>query len=177
MPTVPPANLIIRRGTTDDAELLAELGSRTFSDTFAVDNTPENLSVYMAAAFNPEQQAMELADTHVTFLIAEKNGIAVGYAMLSPEQGDESVKAKKPIELVRLYVTRECLGDGVGSALMRASIDEAKRRGYETMWLGVWEHNHRAQSFYRKWNFHEVGTHIFQLGDDAQTDLLMQRAL
>jgi ribosomal protein S18 acetylase RimI-like enzyme len=60
---------------------------------------------------------------------------------------------------------------------MQACIDEAKQGDYETLWLGVWEHNHRAQAFYRKWNFHEVGTHVFQLGDDPQTDILMQLTL
>ena len=89
----------------------------------------------------------------------------------------DGVIGEKPIELVRLYVSRESLGSGVGAALMQACIREAKQRGYETLWLGVWEHNHRAQAFYRKWNFIEVGKHMFQLGDDAQTDILMQRSI
>jgi ribosomal protein S18 acetylase RimI-like enzyme len=65
----------------------------------------------------------------------------------------------------------------VGAALMQACIGEAKQRGYETLWLGVWEHNQRARAFYRRWNFQEVGTHIFQLGNDPQTDILMERNL
>ena len=91
---------------------------------------------------------------------------------LPPEVSDN-----KPIELVRLYVLQESLGRGAGAALMQACIYEAKQRGYETLWLGVWEHNDRAQAFYRKWNFHQVGTHVFQLGDDPQTDILMQRSI
>lgn len=89
----------------------------------------------------------------------------------------ESVTGDKPIEVVRLYVSQASLGSGVGAALMQACIDEARRRGYKTLWLGVWEHNARAQAFYRKWNFTEIGTHIFQLGDDPQTDILMQRSV
>jgi ribosomal protein S18 acetylase RimI-like enzyme len=65
----------------------------------------------------------------------------------------------------------------VGAALMQACIDEARRRGHKTLWLGVWEHNPRAQAFYRKWNFVEIGTHVFHLGNDPQTDLLMQRTI
>ena len=87
------------------------------------------------------------------------------------------VTGDRPIELVRLYVSRESPGSGVGAALMQACIGEAKPRGHETLWLGVWEHNHRAQAFYRKWNLHEVETHVFQLGDDPQTDILMQRSI
>ena len=171
------ANLIIRGGTTKDAGMLAELGARTFSDTFAADNSPENMSAYLASAFSPEHQAAELADPTSSFQIAETNGVAVGYAMLRSGNALENVAGNKPIELVRLYVSRDSLGSGVGAALMKACLDEAKRRGYETLWLGVWEHNRRAQAFYRKWNFHEVGTHVFQLGDDPQTDILMQRSI
>jgi ribosomal protein S18 acetylase RimI-like enzyme len=171
------SNLIVRRGKTDDAGLLAELGARTFFETFAADNTPEDMAAYLAVAFSPAQQAAELADPHGLFLIAEANGTTVGYAMIRSGNVPEAVTGDRAIELVRLYVSRESLGSGVGAALMQACIGEAKQRGYETLWLGVWEHNARAQAFYRKWNFHEVGTHVFKVGDDPQTDLLMQRSI
>jgi len=170
-------DFIIRRGKANDAALLAELGARTFSETFAPDNTAEDMTAYLAASFNPTQQAAELADPDCLFLIAETNSFVVGYAMLRFGNVLDSVTGDTPIELVRLYVSQESLGSGVGAALMTACINEAKQRGYETLWLGVWEHNQRARAFYRKWNFHEVGTHIFQLGDDPQTDILMQRAV
>lgn len=170
-------NLIIRRGKAADAGLLAELGARTFSDTFAADNTPEDMAAYLASAFNPGQQAAELADPQCLFQIAETGGVALGYAMLRSGNVLDNVTDDNPIELVRLYVSQESLGSGVGAALMQACIVEAKKRGYRVLWLGVWEHNHRAQAFYRKWNFNEVGTHMFQLGDDPQTDILMQRSI
>jgi ribosomal protein S18 acetylase RimI-like enzyme len=170
-------NLIIRRGKTGDAAVLAELGARTFSETFAPDNSPANMAAYLASAFSPAQQTSELTDSSSLFLIAETNGVAVGYAMLRSGNVLDNVTGKNPIELVRLYVSQESLGSGVGPALMQACVAEAKRRGHETLWLGVWEHNARAQAFYRKWNFTEIGTHVFQLGDDPQTDILMQRAL
>lgn len=167
----------IRRGTLQDTELLADLGARTFSETFAVDNTPENMAAYLAAAFAPEQIAADLADPRCVFQIAEADGLALGYAMLRSGTAPDQVTGERPIELVRLYVSRDSLGSGVGAALMQASIDESRQRGHDTIWLGVWEHNIRAQMFYRKWNFSEVGTHLFQLGNDPQTDLLMQRRL
>jgi ribosomal protein S18 acetylase RimI-like enzyme len=171
------ASITIRRGQADDAALLSELGARTFSETFADDNSPENMAVYLAAAFNAEQQATELADPHASFHIAEVNGVAVGYAMLRSGNMPEVLTGAKPIELVRLYVSRESLGSGVGAALMQVCIDNAQQKGYDTLWLGVWENNIRAQVFYRKWNFVKVGTHVFQLGDDPQTDFLMQRSV
>ncbi len=171
-----PLNFIIRRGTVDDAELLAEIGARTFSETFAADNSPENMTAYLASSFSLEKQAEELADPHSLFLIAEAAGVAVGYAMLRAGDVEEGITGDNPVELVRLYVSRESLGSGLGAALMQACISEAKKEGNETLWLGVWEHNTRARAFYRKWNFREVGKHVFHLGDDPQTDLLMQRS-
>jgi ribosomal protein S18 acetylase RimI-like enzyme len=169
-----PPYLTIRRGSPADAELLAELGARTFSEAFATDNTPEDMAAYLASAFSPEQQAAELAEPNSLFQIAEINGVALGYAKLRSGHAPESVTGDKPIELVRLYVSQASLGSGIGASLMQACIVEAKQSGHTTLWLGVWEHNHRAQAFYRKWNFFEVGTHVFQLGRDSQTDLLMQ---
>ena len=170
----PPA---IRQASAGDAELLAELGARTFCETFAADNSPENMASYLASAFGPAMQAAELAEPESLFLIAEVDGIAAGYAKLKPGTPPPDVTGEKPIELVRLYVSREWLGRRVGAALMRACIDEAKRQGHHTLWLGVWEHNDRARSFYSKWSFRDVGTHIFQLGADPQTDILMERSI
>ena len=167
----------IRPGTLEDAALLSELGARTFSETFASDNTPEDLAAYMAASFTVAQQTAELKDPASIFLIAEVDGRAAGYARLHNGEPEKGVEGAKPIELVRLYVSREWLGRGIGAQLMRACIDEARQAGHETIWLGVWEGNPRAQAFYRKWNFRPVGEHIFRLGSDLQRDILMERSV
>ena len=167
--------LKIRHGTVDDAELLSELGARTFSETFAADNTEEDLASYIATSFSVAQQTAELEDPASTFLIAEVDGHAAGYAKLRDGAPKEGIEGANPIELVRLYVSREWLGRGLGQQLMRACLDEARRTGHETIWLGVWERNERAQAFYRKWNFRPFGEHMFQLGADLQRDFLMAR--
>jgi GNAT superfamily N-acetyltransferase len=170
-------DVTIRRANPVDASLLAELGAHTFSETFAADNSPEDMAAYLAASFNPAQQAAELADPASTFLIAEVGGRAAGYVKLHAGEPAEGVEGDKPVELVRLYVLHEWLGRGVGSELMSACLDEARRAGHETIWLGVWERNGRAQAFYRKWDFREVGEHVFRLGSDPQRDILMERAV
>ncbi len=167
----------IRRGTLADAALLSDLGESTFSETFAVDNTPEDMAAYVANSFSIEQQTAELEDPESIFLIAEVDGSAAGYAKLHGSEPANGVEGRNPIELVRLYVSREWLGRGVGEQLMRACLDEARQAGHETIWLGVWERNARAQAFYRKWNFRTVGEHMFQLGSDQQRDLVMERDL
>ena len=170
-------NLRIRRGTLGDAGLLSELGARTFSETFAADNTEEDLATYLASSFSIQQQTAELEDSASTFLIAEVDGHAAGYAKLHDGKPEQGVAGVNPVELVRLYVAREWLGRGVGEQLMRACLDEARQAGHEIIWLGVWERNARAQAFYRKWNFRAVGEHVFRLGSDLQNDILMARTL
>src|SRR5688572_6465652 len=72
----------IRRATIDDANLLADIGARTFFDTFAKDNTAEDMAMYLASSFSPSLQAAELANSLITFLIAEIDGVTVGYAKI-----------------------------------------------------------------------------------------------
>ena len=171
------STLSIRRASASDASLLAELGARTFHDAFSADNTAEDMDAYMSVAFTPEKLAAELADADTAFFVAEIDGAAVGYAQLRAGEAPPCVEGARPIELARLYVSQAWLGRGVGEALMRACVEEACAAGHRTIWLGVWERNPRAQAFYRKWDFRVVGDHVFVLGSDPQTDLLMERAL
>jgi diamine N-acetyltransferase len=171
------SELTIRCANANDASLLSEFGARTFSESFAADNTPEDITAYLASSFNVAQQTAELADSASTFFIAEVAGVAVGYAKLHVGEPAEGIQGAKQVELVRFYVFRELHGRGVGDALMSACVDAAQKAGHKTIWLGVWERNARAQAFYRRWNFRVVGEHVFQLGADAQTDILMERAL
>ena len=164
----------IRTASAADADLLADLGARTFSDTFAADNTAEDMAAYLASAFSPAIQLEELADPDAIFYIAEvEKGRAAGYAKLQRGQAPECVAGNNAIEVVRLYVEQGYLGQGVGAALMRACLAASRNLGAQQLWLGVWEHNQRAREFYRKWGFREVGSHEFRLGADVQTDLLL----
>jgi len=169
--------LNIRRASNEDAQLLAELGARTFAETFASENSPEDMAAYLAASFSVERLTAELRDPLSVFFIAEVEGRAAGYAKLHAGEVSADVEGPRPIELARLYVAQAWLGRGVGPALMGRCVDEAREMGFQTIWLGVWERNQRAQAFYRKWNFDEVGEHIFQLGSDPQRDIVMQRAI
>src|ERR1044072_6028305 len=110
-------HVTIRRANSDEASLLAELGARTFHETFAADNTAEDMTSYLALPFSVEQQTAELALPASTFLIAEVAGKAAGYAMLRAGETTQEIEGATPIELVRLYVSREWLGRAVGHAL------------------------------------------------------------
>jgi ribosomal protein S18 acetylase RimI-like enzyme len=174
--TIKP-EIIIRYGLPADAALLSWLAKKCFFDTFGDHplNSPGNVTAYMEQAFCVEKIESELNDANAIFLIAEIAGAVVGYAKLLIGSYESAIIASRPIELSRLYASQDHIGKGIGAALMQRCLDEAARRQHDVIWLGVWEHNERAQAFYRRWHFIEIGTHIFQLGSDAQTDLLMQR--
>lgn len=173
----------LRLAGPDDAARLASLGARAFSETFAKDNTPEDLADYLHRSFSPEIQAAELAQPGSLFLILEIDGAPAGFARLLDGSTDPVLQASaawghlRPMELVRIYLLQAWTGHRLGDALMQASIDQAQQRGAEVLWLGVWEHNPRAIAFYKRWGFEVIGPHVFQLGQDAQTDLVMARKI
>jgi GNAT superfamily N-acetyltransferase len=177
MPDSDSTPIKIRYAASVDNVLLAELGRQTFSDSFAADNTPEDMAAYLAASFSPQIQAAELADPNTVFLIAEAAGKTVGFARMKESLPLPGITGARTIEIVRFYSIKARIGRGVGAALMQACLDEASRRGCDSIWLDVWKHNPRAIAFYHKWGFVEVGTAIFKLGDDLQHDLLLQKSL
>ena len=169
----------IRRATSDDAKSLTDLSYTTFWDAFAhhPKNAPDDLAHYMRQAFSVERIADELNDPRAVFLVAEIEGELAGYAKLVCDHIEPGISGEKPIELNRLYSQQKFLGQGVGQTLMDACFDLARENGFDTIWLGVWEYNPRAQRFYEKNGFREVGSHTFVLGSDPQTDLLMQKEI
>jgi GNAT superfamily N-acetyltransferase len=135
------------------------------------------MRAYVERSFNQEQVARELADAASIFFVADMQGGPAGYARLHAGEAPGEVRGARPIELVRLYVDQRYHGSGVAAALMQACIDAATACGHDSMHLGVWEHNPRAQAFYGKWGFEKVGDQVFDLGDDVQTDWIMERPL
>jgi diamine N-acetyltransferase len=169
--------LSIRTATAADAEMLTELAWRTFYDAFAPMNSPENIEAYMLQNFTLEKLSAQLADQRATFLIAEIEAMPIAFAKLFDGDVPDCVSGFAPVEIERFYVDRQFHSKGVAQTLMQACFDRAKQSGNGTIYLSVWEHNHRAIAFYRKCGFEIVGSHVFQLGDEAQNDFLMERKL
>jgi len=165
----------IRQAAPSDATRLTELGAETFRESFAADNTPEDLAAHLASSFSPDIQARELVDPAIRYGMAEVADAAVGYAQLVFGNTSHGVTAARPVEIRRLYARRAVHGQGVGAALMTWALDEARMAGADAVWLGVWERNARAITFYERWGFRAVGEHEFLLGTDRQRDLVMQR--
>lgn len=171
-----PDTVIIRPAVPSDAAALAELAERCFRDTFARDNTPEDMDRYVAGAFGIETVGEDISDSDGVVLLAESNSELVGYAHVRRGPTPDKMAASSPIELKRFYVSRAWHGLGLAQRLMRSVLDVALERGADVVWLAVWERNPRAISFYCKSGFVDAGSQVFVLGSDRQTDRIMWRA-
>ena len=169
--------LTARKATLDDVQLLIDLGIRTFYDTFASSNTKKDMDMYIDKSFNVAQVTSELTDEANTFVIVESGGTPAGYGKVRKSETPEELAGERTIEIERLYEGKEFIGKQVGRFIMDACLDIAKKEGYQTVWLGVWEHNARAIAFYEKCGFKKFGQHPFIVGTDHQTDFLFRKTL
>jgi ribosomal protein S18 acetylase RimI-like enzyme len=167
----------IRPAAPADAEALTELATRTFLETFSAQNDPCDLQLYLGSVYRTDKQAAEIADPRMSTLVAEVDGRLAAFAQLRDSEIPDCVEDRVAIELMRFYVDGRFHGRGLAGALMTAVLAESRRRGAGTLWLGVWEHNERAKAFYLKCGFIDVGSHVFLLGTDPQTDRIMTRSL
>jgi diamine N-acetyltransferase len=161
---------LIKDATDADAAQLAEFGARTFHESFGADNTPEDMQKHLDSAFSPQKQLAEIRNPDIETLIVVDEGRWAGFAQLRAGKRSVGVPEQGSIELWRFYVDKAWQGQGVAAALMEAAKQRARRRGATTLWLGVWERNARAQAFYRKHGFAKVGSQVFVVGSDPQTD-------
>ena len=168
-------NVTVRYATAGDAENIAVLSRQTFYDTFASFNTKEDMDIYMHASFSVPALIKETSAAENTFLVAFMDEELVGYAKLADSKNPPGLADVPAIEISRIYATQKTIGHGVGRALMQQCIQVAKEKNKEVVWLGVWEENHRAISFYSKFGFEKFGAHDFVLGNDVQTDWLMKK--
>lgn len=65
----------------------------------------------------------------------------------------------------------------VGQALFDTALIIAQNIKADYLWLGVWEQNPRALRFYKKNGFIEFDKHIFRLGNEVQTDIMLKLEL
>jgi ribosomal protein S18 acetylase RimI-like enzyme len=171
------STITIRRATAADAGMIADLSRQTFYDSFAADNTPEDMDKFMNEQFTREKLMAEVTDPDSIFLLALAEEIVAGYAHLREASNPPELGNKPAIEIARIYAVASTIGKGVGSTLMQECLSVAKDKKKALVWLGVWEHNQRAISFYTKWGFRKFSEHIFVVGNDPQTDWLMQKEL
>lgn len=167
----------IRKVTKQDIDDLQRIGRKTFEETFATENTSEDLQHYLEESFSIGKLSSELSNTNSEFYFAISNATVIGYLKLNLGQAQTELKDTKAIEIERIYVLETYHGKQVGQLLCNKAIQIAKDLNANYIWLGVWEKNNRAIHFYTKNGFIAFDKHLFKLGTDEQTDIMMKLML
>jgi len=160
-----------------DLEQLQEIARKTFFETFSELNSEENMTKYLAEGFSNEKLSTELRNKNSSFYFAKIGDEIIGYLKLNIGSAQNEMSDQNSLEIERIYVLKEFHGKKVGQLLYNQAIQIAKEKGVSFVWLGVWEENKRAIHFYEKNGFTAFDKHIFLLGEDAQTDILMKLLL
>ena len=169
--------IVIREAQHNDMPELREVAISSYRDAFASFNTPENMEAYFSGSYNLATLYLELTEPDSKLFLACQDEKIVGFSRLRESNEVADLLGMNVVELQRLYVLTELQGKSVGKLLMEASLHYAKEKRYDCLWLGVWERNFKAQSFYNKWGFENFSEHVFWMGDDAQTDWLLKKKL
>ncbi len=167
----------LRPATLEDGPTLAELGARTFRETFEAICSSRDLAEFLAEAYGDAIQRTELADPSRPALVLEIDGVPAGFLQLRLGHREPCIEGVRPVELQRIYLLREAQGGGHGAALMAAALRLARAWGADVIWLGVWEHNDRALAFYARHGFRVAGDHVFMIGQQVDRDLILVKDL
>lgn len=167
----------IRIATIEDLQTLREIGIETFGDTFAAQNKPENMRVYLEKAFDEQQLAQELSDPGSTFYLLEDESELAGFLKLNVGEAQSEPMGDEALEIERIYIRRAFKRRGYGRKLIDLAQTAAEEQGKSKLWLGVWEKNADAAAFYERLGFVRTGEHSFFMGDEEQTDWIMVRSL
>jgi ribosomal protein S18 acetylase RimI-like enzyme len=167
----------IQKVTLNDIDQLQKIGRQTFYETFSAGNSEENMTKYLDEGFSLEKLTSELSDNNAEFYFATLDNNVIGYLKLNFGQSQTELKDDKALEIERIYLLKDFHGKNVGQILYDKSIHIAIQKNADYVWLGVWEENPRAINFYKKNGFVEFDKHVFKLGNDEQTDIMMKLKL
>jgi diamine N-acetyltransferase len=170
-------NIDVKRVTLTDIDQLQNIGRQTFFETFSAGNTEENMKKYLDEGFTVEKLTDELNNENSEFYFSLLDNKVIGYLKLNFGQSQTEIREDKALEIERIYVLEKYHGKKVGQLLYDKAIQIARLKNVDYVWLGVWENNPRAINFYKKNGFVEFDKHIFKLGDDEQTDIMMRLRL
>lgn len=160
-----------------DLNALQAISRQTFVETFSDQNTVANMNQYLAEKLSLEKLTAELNDPDSLFYFIEENDQPIGYLKLNKGKAQTELNDAYALEIERIYVVQSYHGKKVGQLLYNKALAVARELGVSYVWLGVWEENPRAIRFYEKNGFVEFNRHVFKLGEDEQTDIMMKLTL
>ena len=156
----------------DDAEAIATFANGSFTDTFGHIYHPADLSAFLAGWNPPARVRAQIEDTGYDIALVRSDGGAIlGYIKMGPVDFDlpAGQPADDAVELHQLYVADAAKGTGVAAALMDWGIAWARARA-SILYLSVFTENDRAQAFYRRYGFTDVGRNAFRVGNHIDED-------
>lgn len=177
-----PVNPTIRAAGPDDLPALADVAAETFPAACPPHLDDDDIAAFIAANLTAEHFAAHLSRTTRRVFVAEVGDGLVGYTLaVAEEPADQHIAdlvATRPtVELSKCYTSGSARGAGVAAALLDATAAWAAGTGARSMWLGVSGLNLRAQAFYRKHGFIEIGSRRFEVGKHVEDDLVMELPL
>jgi ribosomal protein S18 acetylase RimI-like enzyme len=167
----------ITEANIKNAELLRTLAEETFNETYAGLNSEADMQRYISTNFNVDQVQEELSTVDSHFFIVWDRDEAIGYIKLNTGAAQTELQDPLALEIERIYVKAQYHGKKIGQLLYEKAVAFAQELHKNTIWLGVWEHNPKAIRFYEKNGFVTFDTHLFTLGTEEQTDLMMRKTL
>jgi ribosomal protein S18 acetylase RimI-like enzyme len=170
-------NTKITHVSVEDYKTVQLIGKETFYETFAGSNSEEDMQKYLLENFNDYKVKEELSDEDSLFFIAWEDHVPIGYLKINVGEAQTELQDPLALEIERIYVKATHHGKRIGQLLYDRAIEIAKQRSKESIWLGVWEKNPRAIRFYEKNGFVAFDKHIFVMGEDKQTDVMMRKTL
>ncbi|MFZ9146290.1 MAG: GNAT family N-acetyltransferase, partial [Sediminibacterium sp.] len=158
----------------NEVEQLQSISRQTFAETFSDSNSKENMDKYLTENLSIKKLSEELNNENSHFFFIKDGERNIGYLKLNMGPSQTEMKDETALEIERIYVIQEYQGKKVGQQLYEKAIQVAKEKKAQYVWLGVWEENHKAIQFYNKNGFEVFDKHVFVLGDEKQTDLMMR---
>jgi ribosomal protein S18 acetylase RimI-like enzyme len=164
----------IKKANLEDLISIQIVGKQSFIETFTDNNTPDNIEKYLQESFNTAQITLEINNPESLFYLAFWENKPIGFLKVNLGEAQTESLYKNTLEIQRIYVLKAFHGKKIGQLLLDKAIEIAKQHLVDYIWLGVWEENHKALHFYNKNGFVTFDKHIFVLGNDQQTDLIMK---
>ena len=163
----------VRVASIKEHELLATLGRRSFYEAFGQFNDPDDMQAYLDLAFHPDTIRQQLDDPNVIYFIATYQNDPVGYAKMKRNSAPKELPGTSCIQLERIYALQAYIGKKIGKELMEKCITTAIQEGNEYLWLGVWQQNEKAISFYKKGGFEIIRFKQFIISKEVNDDFVM----
>lgn len=161
----------------EQLEEVLQFAKKTFVETYIHLNDPKEFDTYVNQAFTKAQFQSEFNNPNSFFFGIWQDQKLIAFLKLNIEDAQSESMGHEYLEIERIYVDKKSQGKGIGKLLIQKSIANARELKKRKVWLGVWDQNPAAIQFYLSQGFEQKGTHVFKIGNEDQTDLVMELEL